>query len=106
MRLRVLLERVGALADPPEQEVGVGAEAGGAVGEADHARLGLLLEHLEELAARLDLLVVVEPAEGGVELVEREVDELPLDGRGRAGGARAKGLSRVAGGRRRVRSWV
>ena len=44
-----------------------------------------LLERLEELAAGLDLLVVAEPAEGGVELVEGEVDELPLDGRAGAG---------------------
>src|SRR3954465_14224511 len=90
------LELVGRGADSPEQKVAVRTQGHRAVGEADEA-LARLLESLQEFAAGLDLLVVAQPAEGRVELVEGEVDELPLDGRGRTLG---RGLGRPRRGLR------
>src|SRR5206468_1229306 len=91
------LELVGRGADAPEEEGGVGVEGDGAVGQADHP-LARGLGEREEFAAGLDLVVVVESAEFGIQTEEGKADELPLDSRGLAGLRLGRGLRPAMGG--------
>src|SRR5258705_11098105 len=79
-RRRLRLKIVGREADPPQQKIAIRPQADEAVAQADHP-FGLLRQQRNKFLAGPLLLLRALAAESRIELEEREVDELPLNGR-------------------------